>query len=238
MTVKAVLLDLDGTVVKLRYRYTEAKMEVFRLLEANGVPRRILEPKRSLYENLRQVERYLKTRGIPEEYERLLRLSLRVAERYEVEAALEAEPVEGVYETLKRLRSMGLRLALITNNGSKPTKLTLSKLRLDGFFHLVVTRDHVGSMKPDPKPIEYALSRLGVDRRTAVMVGDSPIDVKAALASGIVPIAVASGVGSVKALRETGARYVIDQITELPALLERIRGNHVLGCGFRTSPGI
>lgn len=229
MTIKAVLLDLDGTLVKLRYRYNDAKSEVFKLLETDGVPARILDPEHSLYENLRRVERYLKARGLQGEYGRLYRLSLGIAERYEVEAALNAEPVEDLYETLKRLRSMGLKLALITNSGLKPTMLTVSRLRLGGYFHLIVTRDHVDSMKPDPKPIEYALSKLGVDRRMAVMVGDSPVDVKAALASHVVPIAVATGVGSIRALREAGARYVIRQITELPALLEKMGGGACSG---------
>lgn len=224
MTIEAVLLDLDGTVVKLRYRYNDAKAEVFQLLEANGVPRRILDPKYSLYENLRRVEQYLRARGLPGEYERLYGLSLGVAEKYEVEAALNAEPAEGAYETLDRLRSMGLKLAIVTNSGLRPTSITLSKLRLDELFHLVVTRDHVNSMKPDPKPIEYALSKLEVDRGSAVMVGDSPVDIKAALASQVAPIAIAADVGSAKVLREAGARYVIRQITELPTLIERMSG--------------
>lgn len=224
MRVKAVLMDLDGTVVKLKYRYAKAKTEVFRMLRLKGIPADILNPKLSLYENLKIVGEHLRARRSAGSYQSLLMESLRIAERFEVEAALKAEPMDGVYETLKALQSMKLKLAIVTNSCLRAAELTLAKTGLKQMFHLIVSRDDVRLMKPSPKPITYAVLRLKVGREETVMVGDSPVDMAAALKAGVQPIGVATGVGSEEALKAAGAKYVIAHITELPQLIRAIQG--------------
>lgn len=225
--IKAVFLDLDGTIVKLKYRYMDAKVEVFNMLKLNGVPEHLLDLKLSLYEGLENVKNYMESRGETHKYEQLLNYSLEIAERYELDAASDPEILNGTYETLVRLKYMGLKLSLITNNCLKATILTISKLNIGEFFELIVARDHVHAMKPNPAPIRYALSKLNLREDEAVMVGDSTVDVKAALRAGIVPIGIASGVATRDILMEAGAEYVIDGIWELPKLIEDIRYNDV-----------
>ena len=224
LTVKAVFLDLDGTIVKLKYRYMDAKAEVFNMLRFNGVPEYVLNSKLSLYENLENVRNYVENSGEGHMYEKLLNLSFKIAEKYELEAALNPELLNGAYEALMELRSMNLKLAIVTNNCLKATELTLSKLKIGKFFELIVARDHVKTMKPNPDPINYALLRLNLRGDEVVMVGDSVIDVKAALRAGVIPVGIASGVATREVLVENGAKYVIDCIGELPSLIKSI--NH------------
>ena len=75
-----------------------------------------------------------------------------------------------------------------------------------------------GIRKPDPRHVLAVLGRLGIDASEAVMVGDSPIDVHAGQGAGLPVIAMTYGycLGPVEAL---GADYLIDSLTELPALL-------------------
>ncbi|MBS7611070.1 HAD family hydrolase [Candidatus Bathyarchaeota archaeon] len=222
LTVKVVLLDLDGTVVKLKYRYIDAKAEVFNMLKLNGVPDYVLDSKLSLYENLERVKNYMESAGEAYRYEQILNISLKIAEKYEFEAASNPELLEGAYEALMRLKNMKLKLAIITNNCFKATELILSKLKIGKFFELIVARDDVKAMKPSPEPIKYALLKLNLRECEAVVVGDSTIDVKAALKAGVTSIGIASGVATREVLREAGANYVINGIRELPKLIEDI----------------
>jgi HAD superfamily hydrolase (TIGR01549 family) len=222
LTVKAVFLDLDGTIVRLKYRYMDAKAEVFDMLRLKGVPDYVLDPKLSLYENLENVRNYMKSLGEGNIYRHILSFSFKIAEKYELEAASNPELLDGVYEALIELKSMNLKLTIVTNNCFKATELTLSKLKIGKLFELIVTRDHVEAMKPNPEPIKYALLKLSLREEEVIMVGDSVIDVKAALKAGVIPVGITSGVATKEVLVENGAKYVIDSIRELPRLLENI----------------
>jgi len=222
LTIKAVFLDLDGTIVKLKYRYMDAKAEVFNMLRLNGVPDYVLNLKLSLYENLENVRNYMENLGEGYMYGQLLNLSFKIAEKYELEVASNPELLNGAYEALMELKSMNLKLAIVTNNCLKATELTLSRLKIGEFFELIVARDHVKAMKPNPDLINYALLKLNLKRNEVIMVGDSVIDVKAALRAGVIPVGIASGVATRGVLMENGAKYVIDSIGELPGLIKNI----------------
>src|SRR5206468_10469295 len=66
------------------------------------------------------------------------------------------------------------RLALITNGAPDLQHAKLAGAGLAPHFDAVVVSGEVGVGKPDPRPFALALTALGVDRRQAVMVGDSP----------------------------------------------------------------
>jgi len=58
---------------------------------------------------------------------------------------------------------------------------------------VVVTCDDTTAHKPDPEPIELALTRLGASPEDAAYVGDSPFDVAAARGAGVFAVAVTWG---------------------------------------------
>ena len=84
---------------------------------------------------------------------------------------------------------------------------------------LVCLEDAPG--KPDPAPVRLALDRLGVER--AWMLGDTPDDLAAAAAAGVLPLAVqAPGESSAEtraALRCAGAAVVLEKTADLEGLL-------------------
>lgn len=220
--VKAVFLDLDGTIVKLKYRYMDAKAEVFETLKLNGVPEYLLDSRLSFYESLEMMKNYMESMGEAHKYRRLLALSLKIAEKYEYEAASNPELLEGAYEALSELKRMKLKIAVITNNCFNATILTLSKLNIRDFFELIVAREQVKAMKPNPEPIKFALLKLNLRGYEVIMAGDSTIDVKAALKAGVISVGITSGVATRETLIEAGANYVVNSIRELPKLIEDI----------------
>jgi putative hydrolase of the HAD superfamily len=83
------------------------------------------------------------------------------------------------------LAAAGLKLAVIANwDVSLPD--VLARLRLADRFEVIVTAAAIGAAKPDPKPFQVALERLGVEAAECVHVGDDPVtDVAGARAAGL-----------------------------------------------------
>jgi HAD superfamily hydrolase (TIGR01509 family) len=99
--------------------------------------------------------------------------------------ALEFEVLPGVDESLRRLRSHGLGLAVVANwDFSLHDHLRRHGLR--DWFDAVVVSAELGARKPDPAPFLAALDQLGVEPARAVHVGDHlPHDEVGARAAGM-----------------------------------------------------
>ena len=122
-------------------------------------------------------------------------------------------------DVLSRLAER-LPLAIVTGRPREEAEWFLDKEELTELFPTVVCMED-GPLKPDPAPVQLARSRLGVER--AWMVGDTPDDIRAATAAGVLPIGiVAPGpnpTATTAALRESGAATVLGTINDLLELL-------------------
>jgi HAD superfamily hydrolase (TIGR01509 family) len=82
-------------------------------------------------------------------------------------------------------------IALITNWDHAPwIYRLLSEHEIGGYFDSVLVSDEVGASKPDPRIFRAALEGTGLEPHEVVHVGDSPEDVKGAMAAGIQPILI------------------------------------------------
>jgi HAD superfamily phosphatase len=85
-----------------------------------------------------------------------------------------------------------------------------------------------GPVKPDPAPVKRALQQLGV--RHAWMIGDTPDDMNAARAAGVVPLAVVAPADDRREaqdkLRQAAAVRILDHASALRDLLDRIKETH------------
>ncbi len=116
-----------------------------------------------------------------------------------------------------------LPLGLVTGRPRADTTRFLRRFGLEDLFQAVVCREDA-ALKPDPEPVRLALQKLGCDR--AWMVGDTPDDLVAARAAGVLPLAVAAPPLAVaatplatRALGDAGAARVLDSLLDLDALL-------------------
>jgi len=103
-------------------------------------------------------------------------------EAIEVEAAQRADLFAGVPELLAWLRQRGLKLGIITRNCLAAARKVLASL--EPLVGVVLTRDDVPAVKPDPLHLRRALETLGVPGERALMVGDHPLDVVTGRAVG------------------------------------------------------
>lgn len=211
-----MVFDLDGTLVVMKLRIREAKVELLRRLRTLGFELGNESPETPTARILERLGEGGKRRA--------LELVDEVFSPYELKAAEEAEVRRGVKEALNRLREMRMKLAVATNNGRKAVEKTLEKTSLTLFFDVVITRNEAGDMKPRGKPVEEAVRRLGVRSWEAVYVGDTSFDVEAAREAGTKSIAITGGAHSLERLRAAQPDIIIHEMSQLPDAVRKLGG--------------
>jgi len=222
--IKAILVDLDGTLVEFKIDYIGARREAIKILEGLGLfPNSLFSINDSVFKMSEKASDYLRKIGMEERVAEEIHATLmRVLDKYEMEAARNTAPLPEAAETLAKLKSIGPRLVLFTSNGEKAVNYVLTKFQLNHYFDLRLSRDAVPKAKPHPDHALTALSILGVKREEAVIVGDGHPDIQSARAAGIVSVGVLSGRAQRSDLEKAGADYIISSIREFPELLKQI----------------
>ena len=91
----------------------------------------------------------------------------------------------GITDLLSRIRSSRMHLALLTGVERTLMNYTMDAFDLKKYFDTIVVADDVSRSKPDPEGINLILERIKVDSRKAMMVGDSPADIKTGKNAGV-----------------------------------------------------
>ena len=223
MRVKAVIFDLDGTLASFNLDYKTVRAEVRGYLLNMGVPASVLSVNESIFEMLRKTDIFVKNSGKPQKVlEEIRNEALAIAEKYELEAAINTSLLPGVVETLKALKQKGLKIGLCTINGEKSTNYILKRFGIADFFDAVVPREKVNYVKPDPAHLEATLNALGVAAKDAMVVGDGSVDMRSAKELKAIAVGLPTGVSTIEQLMSNGANYIITSITDLPVLIEKI----------------
>jgi phosphoglycolate phosphatase len=223
MTIKAVLFDLDGTIATFNLDYKTARAEVRSYLMKMGVPGSVITAKESIFDMLKKTELFMKNAGkTASAIEKTSQEALQIAEKYELEAAVQTSLLPGALDTLKDLQKMGIKIALCTINSANSTELIMKRFKLTSYFDAVVPRNQVTKHKPNPEHCNLALKALGVSAAETVIVGDSVTDMQAASEIKATAIGLPTGVSTREQLVRLGANYIITSITDLPILIERI----------------
>ena len=99
---------------------------------------------------------------------------------YRVHALVHTCLYAGVRESLERLRSARVRLAVLTNEPTDTSLAILEGLGVSHFFFRVCGGDSFPQTKPYPVGIHVLLAESRVPRSRTVLVGDSAVDVRTA----------------------------------------------------------
>jgi phosphoglycolate phosphatase len=90
----------------------------------------------------------------------------------------------GAREAIDGARAAGFATAVWTNNAREVTGVALERFGLRPVLDLVVTRDEMRALKPDPDGWRVIAAHFGAHRE-AIVVGDSWVDGVAAHAAGV-----------------------------------------------------
>ena len=125
----------------------------------------------------------------------------------------------GVSETLKELKTQGVRLAIASSRHRHTLDRYISELGLAPLVEMTVGADDVTKAKPDPEPVNIILGSLNVPADEAVMVGDAPYDILMGRAAGCRTIAVTYGNGTAEDLKAAGADFLAGQFKDIIQML-------------------
>lgn len=124
----------------------------------------------------------------------------------------------GTAETLAALRVSGWRLGVVTSKSVPVAEKGLRAFGLEEYFDALVGFEDTEVHKPQPEPVLLGAERLGVDPKVCVFVGDSPHDMAAGKAGGMLTVAALWGPFPGRVL-EPCPDYSIQTLADLPNLL-------------------
>lgn len=224
LTIEAVIFDLDGTLANFNLDYKTLRSEVRTYLMSTGVPASLLDVNESIFEMLKKAEIFIKNSSkSPEAFVEVRTQALAIAEKYEMEAATTTNLLTGAVETLKELQKMNLKIGLCTTSSEKAANYILQRFKIEGFFKVVVSRDKVKYVKPHTEHFEVALKTLGVHAKSALIIGDSVVDMQSAKELKVIAVGLPTGLTTTEQLMSNGANYIITSLTDLPVLVKKIK---------------
>ena len=225
MTIKAVIFDLDGTLINFNLDIKSTRSEAIQFLNGQGYPSHLFSLNESIFKTLEKLEVYLKNKDEEErgKFTEIKKTVMSIADRYELKATQTTSLMPGVLETIRALRKTGLKIALFTIRGTKSTNHFLKRYDLDRFFDAIITRDDVVAVKPNPVHLEMVLKILDVEPSEAIVVGDSVSDMKCARKLDMIAVGVNTGLASPMELTQAEATYLISSITDLLVLIRQLK---------------
>jgi HAD superfamily hydrolase (TIGR01509 family) len=215
--VSTAILDIDGTLVDTNYHHTIAWARAFGRFDIEVALWRI---HRHIGMGGDQVVTSLCGRKVEDEHGD----EIRSAESDEYERLIgEVRPMEGARDLIVALRERGHSVVLASSAKEDEVDVYLDLLDARELVDAWTTSADVEATKPAPDLVHAALDKTSDEPSEAVMVGDTPWDVKAAAQAGVETITVITGGFSEQELTEAGAVAVFESVAELRERLDETR---------------
>jgi HAD superfamily hydrolase (TIGR01509 family) len=185
---KAVLLDVDGTLIDSNDAHAKAwvdtgrefgydiKFDHVRWLIGMGGDKVLPE-----------------VTGLKEESEEGAKILARRGDIFREKYLPELKPFEGARELLQQLSSDGLKLVVATSASEEDLQGLLEQAGIEDLIDKAANSDDADESKPAPDIVEAALKRGKVTSSEAIMIGDTPYDIGAATRAGVPVIAFRCG---------------------------------------------
>jgi HAD superfamily hydrolase (TIGR01509 family) len=212
--VAIAILDIDGTLVDTNYHHTLAWYRAFRRHQ-------ITLPLWRIHTHIGMGGDQVVKALCGEETEREHGDDIREAESEQyAEVIGEVQTMEGSRELITALKERGHAVVLASSAKQDEVDHYLDLLDARQLADGWTTSADVEATKPAPDLVQAALKLVADAPGPALMVGDTPWDVKAALAADVKTLAVITGGFCVQELRDAGAAEVFESVAELGQRLD------------------
>ena len=223
--LRAVLFDMDGTLVQTEEYWGEAMFELAELLGgrmSEAARARTIGASMRVSMNILHADI-----GLRRSEEQLQADARWVEDRTAELMAAGISWRPGAAELLREVRASGLATALVTTTPRRLAGIVLAVIRADlgeDPFDVTVCGDEVPARKPDPAPYRQAMQALAVDPGECVVIEDSQAGVTAGLAAGaavlgvpaLQPVAEAPGLTLLDSLAGVDVAFLEDLVAADP----------------------
>lgn len=217
--MKAVLFDLDGTIINSEEGITKCvqyalksfgieEPDLKNLLCFIGPPLGPVFQKKYGFDEKQAWEAVLKYR-----------------ERFDVTGIFECELYEGVADAIKKLKEEGYVVALASSKPETACRRILDHFSLTSYFDMIVGSTLDGSISTKQQVLEELGRRMAhkeIKKEEMCLIGDTSYDAIGANQFGIRCIGVTYGFGTREELKQAGAFCVCDTISEVMDAIHRM----------------
>jgi len=208
-----VLFDLEGTLVNCFASYRKFIDATKEKLIDLGVPSCELgDPSKSssmINKGLDYVEQQFNTQDSKIFHSELDQFLI----KYELRWAEQSSNFPDTVPTLQRLQELNRKIGLVTNTSRIATNRILEKNKIGNFFDVIVTRNEVKRLKPDPEGILIALQKI--NGKNFFFIGDLIFDLRATENLGGISIIIDRNSSKLN----FGADYIINTLAEIPEIV-------------------
>jgi phosphoglycolate phosphatase len=211
--VRAVVFDLDDTLVLSTVDYGKFKRLVIDKVVSRGEPSTMYDPKETVVNIVSRYERRMHEAGLPDEERRRRLAELdRIMDDVELERVTETKAIRGALELLELLRDRGIKIGVLTRGCRDYASAALSEAGLAKLIDAIECRNSETKAKPSPEAYLRLIGHLGVRKEETFFVGDHPIDAKCAANAGVPFVAVETGDVSPDDLKAAGCVAVFQDV--------------------------
>ena len=210
MAYKAVLFDMDGTVLDT---LTDLAAAANTALRQFGLPEVTREKVRA---SLGNGASFLIHACVPEGTDEAFVQEVLAWYKpwYDAHCCVLTEPYPGIPELMERLRERGMKLAIISNKAD-PAVQELAERFFPGLLETAVGESETVRRKPDPDAVLAAAAQMGLAVADCVYVGDTEVDLATARNANMDCLTVSWGFRSEAQLFAAGATSIAHTAEEL-----------------------
>ncbi len=221
MRLKAVVFDLDGTLVDSKIDYERMAGMIRVVLSEGGVPEERLTDRRKIYQIIRGGDKVLTEMGVvPKERTRIASEMERIMNQVELDGAHLAKPMRNASETLKALRERGLGIGIATRGCREYAAESIRLTQLDGYVDKCLARDDVPYPKPDPRHLLDVVTHFGAGPGEVFYVGDTSTDLDTANAARVAFVGYKRDEEWGKRLTDAGCVRMVDDLIDLVGIAD------------------
>ncbi len=212
-TLRAIIWDLDGTLIHFNIDYIRARKIAIDIFENNGIPKRLLSMKESVRENTNKVKDYLENKNIKiNNLNEIIEKIDNEIKRIEYEAAVNSLKVKDIDKVLEFVKNKKIQQAIFTYKTFENAIICLEKTNLSDYFDLVVGRDNIENPKPHEDHLLFICKKLNLTSKEILIIGDTSNDIECAKKIGANSIVINGDTPSIyKTEIMQYANFIIEQ---------------------------